>query len=110
MVVEPQAGGITLQPPLGVVRVDALDCDSTAARGVSVTIDGTDGPVVTAYVSGGGAAISRDAAGTDLTGVAFAFGVPGGMIGVTGKADGVPIGGALGFVRAGAVSSVVVRP
>jgi hypothetical protein len=110
LVLQPQAGGVTLQPPLGIVRVDALDCDGTPARGVSVGVETGDGEAVTVYATGDGAGIARGVEGTDPTGVAFAFGVMEGMIGVTGRADGVPVAGTLGFARAGAVSSLVLRP
>ena len=42
----PQGGGPALDPPLGVVRVDARDCADVAASGVTIAIASQDGPVV----------------------------------------------------------------
>jgi hypothetical protein len=100
--------GVTLHPALGVVHVDALDCNGTAAEDVVVAISTGDSAAVTAYATGDG--ISREASGTDATGVAFAFGVAGGPVGIRATLEGVPVGGALGVARAGAVTSLVVKP
>ena len=69
-----------------------------------------DDTAVTAYFTGAGTGLSRGASTTDPTGVAFAFGVPEGIVGVAARLDGTPVGGSIGLARAGAVTSVVVRP
>jgi len=102
--------GVTIGADLGVVRVDAHDCASAPAAGVALSIASQDGPVVTRYFTANGADFSQTAKTTDATGVAFAFGVVGGMIGVAAEVDGAPVGGSIGFARPGAVSSVLVRP
>lgn len=95
---------------LGVVRLDVADCAGAPASGVSVAVGSQSGPLVTRYFAGDGVPFSADAKTTDATGVAFAFGAAAGAIGVAAKVDGAPVGGARGFARPGAVSSVVVRP
>ena len=102
--------GLTIGPALGVLRVDARDCANAPAEGVTLTIGSQDGPVVTRYMENDGADFARSGRATDATGVAFAFGVVDGPVGVAAAVDGAPVGGSIGFSRAGAVSSVVVRP
>jgi hypothetical protein len=104
--------GVTLDPQRGVVRVDAHDCADAAARGIAVVISTSGAGTVTAYSTGGGAALSPDALATDDTGVVFGFGAPEGSLGIAARQTGTgePVGGAFAFARAGAVSLVDVRP
>jgi len=102
--------GVTIGPALGVLRVDAHDCANAPAAGVALAIGSQDGPVVTRYLTSDGADLPQSRSTTDATGTAFAFGVVSGMIGIAAKVDGAPVGGSIGFARAGAVSSVLVRP
>jgi hypothetical protein len=102
--------GATLAPQQGLVRVDAFDCSHAAAAAVALAIaPGSEQPGAwIEYFVNDGAVITRDAAGTDVTGVAFVFGVVPGAIGVSGTVAGKPLGEAVGFVHAGAVTSLVV--
>jgi hypothetical protein len=102
--------GVTTGPGLGVVRVDAHDCAGAPASGVELEIGSYDGAVTTRYFTGDGAAFPPDANATSGTGMAFAFGVVSGAVGVAAKVGGAPAGGSIGFARQGAVTSMVVRP
>jgi hypothetical protein len=102
--------GVAWDPASAVVRVDAQDCAGVAASGVTVAIgsSGATQPAV-AYLDGGGRPTSLTSV-TDATGIGLGFGVAAGAIGVADLRDGQPVGGALGFARAGAVSMLAVRP
>lgn len=127
-----QSTGLNLDEGGGLVRVDVEDCAGAPAEDVTVSIgsfgcseagppfepgrrgfpfgpQGCAGPIV-AYGAGGHGSISRTALSTDSTGVALGFGVPAGQLGIAGLRDGKTVAGALGFARAGAVSTFVVRP
>lgn len=103
--------GMPVDVQRGLVGVRAVDCSGAPASGVELSFE-TDrtGELVTAYSTGGGAAMSRMATVTDATGEAYLFGVPPGAIGVVGRLDGAPAVEGLGFAYAGAITSVVVRP
>ncbi len=103
--------GETLDPQLGMVRVDAVDCAQAAAGGVGIAIEhGSVASSPVEYFTSDGEMLSRTAGVTDTSGVALVFGVSPGAIGFTGHVQGVTIGSTVGFARAGAVSSVVLRP
>lgn len=124
--------GVTLDARGGMVRTDLEDCAGAPAQGVSLSIgsfgcselgatkglvrtgfpfgpEGCAGPLV-AYATGGHGDVTRAALTTDATGVALGFGVPPGPLAVVELLDGKTVAGALGFVRAGAVSEFVLRP
>jgi hypothetical protein len=105
-----QLAGVAWDPASPLVRIDAQDCAGVAASGVTVSIGsfGTTQPVV-AYLDGGGRPTRRTFA-TDTSGIALGFVVSAGDVGVADLLDGKPVGGGLGFARAGAVSMIVVRP
>jgi hypothetical protein len=101
--------GVPLDPQRGTVRVEVRDCAGALASGVAVTL-GSDGAIAsTQYFVGDGAALSSRADATDASGVALGLGVSPGAVGVAAKLEGRPFG-AMGFVYAGAVTSLVVRP
>jgi hypothetical protein len=124
--------GLKLDAQGGMVRVDLQDCAGAPAEDVSVSIgsfgcseygtvgglvrtgfpfgpQGCAGPLV-AYATGGHGSMTRAALTTDATGVALAFGVPPGPLGIAQLLDGKGVAGALGFTRGGAVSEFVLRP
>lgn len=103
------AAEVKLDPSKGIVRVDAFDCAGVAAQGVSVQVNAGE-PVTTAYFENDGDTLSCSASVTDATGTAIAFGVPPGAVSVVERLDGQPVAGAIGFVRVGAVTSVVTVP
>jgi hypothetical protein len=103
-------GGMAPDSQHGTVRVDAQDCAGYPAAGIALVV-GSEQPIAaTRYFVGDGAALSASAEATDASGVALAFGVPAGPVGVAGRLVGQPVGGAMAYAHAGAVTSVVVRP
>lgn len=125
--------GLPLDARDGMVRADLEDCAGAPAQDVSLSIgsfgcsglrppegfvrsrspffgDGGCAAPVLAYASGGHGNVTRTALATDATGVALAFGVPPGPLGVVELLDGSTVAGALGFVRAGAVSEFALHP
>jgi hypothetical protein len=95
-----------------MVRVDALDCSGVPAPGVQLIISSNSTGMTQSYFVGDGAVLSTGAHETDATGISIGTDAPAGWIGVAAKrsSDGLPVGGAIGFVRPGAVTSVVVSP
>jgi len=102
--------GVTLDPQRGVLRVEAHDCAGAASAGVSVGLSTSDRTTEVAYFASSGGALVPGAIATDETGVAIAFGVEESGFGVREALGATAVGGAFGFARAGAVSSVVARP
>ena len=102
--------GVTLDSARGVVRAETRDCVGRLASGVSVGLSTSDRSTEVAYFAGNGGALMRDASATDETGVAIAFGVEETGFGVREAHGATAVGGAFGFARAGAVSSVVALP
>jgi hypothetical protein len=106
-----RTSALTLDPRKAVVRVDARDCADAAAAGVAVSVGGfAPGEPVTAYAIDGGAGLTRKSLATDASGIAVAFAVPDGDVGIAEVLAGKTAGGAIAFARAGAVSEVVARP
>jgi hypothetical protein len=105
-----QLSGVAFDPTRGLLRVDTRDCSGVPAAGAQVLIGSNDPFTATEYSVGDGEALSRTADVTDATGVALGLGMAPGAVGVAAKLDGQPVGGAIGFVSAGAVTSIVVRP
>jgi len=102
--------GVTLDPQRGVLRVEAHDCAGAASAGVSVGLSTSDRTTEIAYFASNGGALMPGASATDETGVVIAFGVEESGFGVREALGATAVGGAFGFARAGAVSSVVALP
>jgi hypothetical protein len=102
--------GMRMDPALALVRVDVHDCSDAPAAGVQVIIGSNDPVSATDYFVDGGQALSSEVGATDSSGVVLTIGVAPGAVGVAAKVDGRPIGAALGFAYAGAVTSLLVRP
>lgn len=99
-------------PSGAVVSLQVLDCRGEPAPGVSLNIESNGTGAREAYFVGGGATMSTGARATDASGIAFAFDVPAGWVGVVGMraSDATPVGGAIGLARAGAVTSILLTP
>ena len=94
-----------------LVRVDTHDCADASAAGVVVSVGGSGlQDALIAYPAGDSRVVSPRLAQTDGTGAALGLGVRDGLVGVADVVDGQLAGGAVAFARAGAVSSLVVRP
>jgi hypothetical protein len=102
--------GVTLDPARGVLRTEAHDCGGRLASGVSVGLSTSDQATQIAYFASNGGALMPGASATDETGVAIAFGVEESGFAVREALGATAVGGAFGFARAGAVSSVVALP
>jgi len=102
--------GVTLDPTRGVLRAETRDCVGQPASGVSVGLSTSDHATQIAYFASDGGALMPGASATDETGVAIAFGVRDSGFAVREALGATAVGGAFGFARAGAVSSVVARP
>jgi hypothetical protein len=108
-----QATGVTQQPSLGVVIVSVFDCQSQYASGVVVTLDSTDvdaGAIPSCW--GEGAVMSQMTTTTDYTGAIGCENVPTGAIQLTATpiALGKPSSTVTAYVRAGAVTGVLLYP
>lgn len=102
--------GVALDPERGVLRAETHDCSGRPASGVSVGLSTSDHATQIAYFASAGGVLMPDATATDATGVAIAFGVPQSGFAVREALGATAVGGAFGFARAGAVSSVVALP
>jgi hypothetical protein len=100
----------TLDPSLGAVFMETVDCDFKPAAGVSVTIDSTSSTTQGFYFKGGLPALN--APSTDTTGYAGFVNVPKGTPTVTGKLEATQqkIGSATVFTQASTISYTVMAP
>lgn len=102
--------GTTLDPSLGAVFMDTVDCRAQPAAGVGVTINLTTSTTQGFYFKGGLPALN--APSTDVTGYAGFVNVPLGSRTVTGSvaATTQKIGSATVFTRASTISYTVLGP
>jgi hypothetical protein len=108
-----QGTGVTQHPNLGVVIVSVFDCQSQYAPGVVVTLDSTDvdaGAIPSCW--GEGFVTSQMTTTTDYTGAIGCENVPTGAIQLTATpiALGKPSSTVTAYVRAGAVTGVLLYP
>jgi len=100
----------TLDPNLGAVFMETVDCNFKPAAGVSVTIDSTTSSTQGFYFKGGLPALN--APSTDVTGYAGFVNVPLGTPTVTGKLEATQqkIGTATVFTQRSTISYTVMAP
>jgi hypothetical protein len=101
---------VQIDPRLATLRVDARDCSGAPASGVQITIESNEPIASTQYFVDDGEGLATAAAGTDASGTVLGIGLSPGPVAATAMLGGQPVGAALGFVYAGGVTSMVVRP
>jgi hypothetical protein len=91
-------------PGSAVIDVEVLDCKGVPAPGVKLNMETNGSGMIEAYTT--------SAQATDASGLAFGFDVPAGWVGVVGlrTSDVTYVGGAMGFARPGAVTSIILTP
>jgi len=102
--------GTTIDPTLGAVFMETVDCNAQPAAGVSVTIDSTTASTQGFYFKQGLPVLN--APSTDVSGYAGFVNVPLGTRTVTGKLESTQqeIGTATVFTRASFISYTVMAP
>ena len=105
-----QVEGTTIDPSLGAVFMETVDCTNKPSAGVSVTIDSTTSTTQGFYFKGGLPALNSPA--TDVTGYAGFVNVSQGSHTVTGKVETTQarIGSATVFTRPSTISYTVLAP
>ncbi len=105
-----QIEGTQLDPSLGAVFMQNVDCNAQAAAGVSVTLDSTTTTTQGFYFENGLPKLNASA--TDVTGYAGFVNAPLGTRTVTGKVQSTQarIGSATVFTRQSTISYAVIAP
>ncbi len=105
-----QIEGTTLDPSLGAVFMQNVDCNVKPAAGVSVTLDSTATTTQGFYFENG--LPKLNAASTDVTGYAGFVNAPLGTRTITGKVEATQqrIGSATVFTRNSTISYTVLAP